>query len=66
MNSSQVKGLRRALGLTQQKLADIIGAHRESVARWEIGQNTPRGANLKALRALAEKANRKGKTQRRR
>ena len=60
-----MKGLRWALGLTQQQLADIIGAYRESVARWETGLHKPTGAYLRALRALAEKANRKGKNQRR-
>ncbi len=61
MIPSQVKSIRKALGLTQQKLADVIGAHRESVARWETGRNEPRGANLKTLRELAEKAKKKTK-----
>jgi len=39
--------------MTQQQLADRIGASRETVARWEIGAHPPRGANLKGLRDLA-------------
>lgn len=63
MSPQQIFRLRNALGLTQQQLADLIGAQRHTVARWEIGQNEPRGANLKTLRELAEKVKRKaGKT----
>ena len=32
------------LKLTPQPLADLIGAQRVSVARWEIGMNEPKGA----------------------
>jgi DNA-binding transcriptional regulator YiaG len=51
----QILKLRTALGLTQQQLADRIGAARESVVRWEAGSHPPQGANLKALRELAAK-----------
>jgi DNA-binding transcriptional regulator YiaG len=61
MSPNQVRKLREALKLTQQQLADLIGAQRHTVARWETGVNEPRGANLKALRELAEKAKRKRK-----
>jgi len=56
MSPRQVLKLRKALGLTQQGLADLIGAQRHSVARWETGVHEPRGANLKALHELAAKA----------
>ena len=59
MTSKQVVKIREVLDLTQQQLADLIGAQQSTVARWELGQNEPRGANLKALRELARKA--KGK-----
>jgi len=59
MSPKQVLKLRKSLGLTQQALADLIGAQRHSVARWETGVHEPRGANLKALRELAAKAKRK-------
>jgi DNA-binding transcriptional regulator YiaG len=49
VTSKQVVALRKTLGMTQQRLADRIGAQRHTVARWELGQNEPRGANLKAL-----------------
>jgi len=47
------------LKLTPQPLADLIGAQRVSVARWEIGMNEPKGANLKALRELQKRLKRK-------
>ena len=55
MTPREILALRKALNLTQQQLADKIGAQRPTVARWEIGQNEPRGANLKALTELQAK-----------
>jgi DNA-binding transcriptional regulator YiaG len=55
MKPKDVQALRKAYGMTQQELADRIGANRVSVARWENGTHPPRGANLKALRDLAAK-----------
>lgn len=52
MRPREILAIRKALGLTQQELADRIGAQRHTVARWELGQNEPRGANLKALKTL--------------
>lgn len=54
MTPREILALRRALDMTQQGLADRIGAQRHTVARWETGQNEPRGANLKALKELKE------------
>lgn len=45
----RIKDLRTALALTQQQLADRIGCHQVTVAGWEKGKKTPRGANLKLL-----------------
>ena len=61
MNGTQVKRLRLALGLTQEKLSELIGCQRHTIARWELNYNTPRGANLKALVELAATAKRKNK-----
>ncbi len=55
MTPERIKSLRKALKLTQQKLADIIGARQHTVARWETGVHQPKGAYLKALRELAAK-----------
>jgi DNA-binding transcriptional regulator YiaG len=61
MTPRQIIQLRKALGLTQQQLADMIGSQRHTVSRWETGENEPRGANLKALRELQKKAKAKTK-----
>lgn len=37
----RIKALRRALGLTQQELAERIGVKRNTVAQYEIGRNPP-------------------------
>ncbi len=59
MSPKQIKRKREVLGLTQQAMADIIGCRQHTVSRWEIGEMVSRGANLKALRGLAERAKRK-------
>lgn len=59
VTSKQVKSIRKALGLTQQQLADTIAASQVTVARWETGKNQPKGAYLKALKDLGEKGQRR-------
>jgi DNA-binding transcriptional regulator YiaG len=61
MTARQIVNLRKALGLTQQRLADLIGARQHTVARWETGMHQPRGGYLKALRELQQKAKTKKK-----
>jgi DNA-binding transcriptional regulator YiaG len=61
MKAKQILGLRNKLKLTQQQLADLIGAQRPTIARWEIGMNEPKGANLKALNELSRKSKAKPK-----
>jgi DNA-binding transcriptional regulator YiaG len=56
MTPKRIITLRKRLGLTQQALADRIGAQQHTVARWETAQHEPRGANLKALRELEKEA----------
>jgi DNA-binding transcriptional regulator YiaG len=55
MTPREILTLRKTLKMTQQQLADRIGAQRHTVARWELGENEPRGANLKALQELQER-----------
>ena len=61
MSPKDIKGIRETLSLTQQELADMIGAQQHTVARWEKAHNKPTGAYLKALIGLQEEANRKRK-----
>jgi len=62
MSPKDIKDIRKALKLTQQKMADLIGARQHTVARWETGLHKPTGAYLKALMGLQVKANRKRKS----
>ena len=57
----EILAIRKALGMTQQQLAEQIGAQRHTVARWELGENEPRGANLKALKGLQERIKKRRK-----
>jgi len=59
MTPKQIRALRKELNLTQQELADRVGAQRVSVARWEIGSSRPTGAYLKLLLEVSEKATEK-------
>lgn len=59
MSPNEIIKIRKALNLTQQKLADLIGARQHTVARWETGLHKPTGAYLKALMGLSKKAIRK-------
>ncbi|MCY6484089.1 DUF5680 domain-containing protein [Clostridium aestuarii] len=45
----QLHRLRKEKGLTQEKLAEIIGISRQAVAKWEVGQSYPDIARLIAL-----------------
>jgi DNA-binding transcriptional regulator YiaG len=57
MSPKRIHKLRRDLKMTQAQLAERIGAQRHTVARWELGQNKPRGANLKLLLELEKTIN---------
>ena len=59
MTPEQIRELRKALQLTQQQLAEKIGAQQHTVARWEAGLHEPKGAYAKALRELSEKVKRR-------
>jgi DNA-binding transcriptional regulator YiaG len=65
MSPKRILAIRKFLRLTQQQLANTIGAQRHTVARWETGVNAPKGAYLKALNELAATAKAKKKTRKR-
>lgn len=48
------RAIREAAGVTQQRIADEIGVHRMTVARWESGARQPKGADASAYAALLE------------
>ncbi len=45
--------LRTAIGLTQARLAALLGVSRNAVGGWEVGQSYPKAEHLKAFIALA-------------
>ena len=53
LRAGEVRFLRDALDLTQEALAERLGVHRTTVARWEIGEVAIGQAESVALRALA-------------
>ncbi len=53
LGGEEVRFIRKALGLSQASLADRLGVHRVSVARWESSEIPPDGPTSVAIRALA-------------
>jgi putative zinc finger/helix-turn-helix YgiT family protein len=53
LGGEEVRFIRKALGLSQAALADRLGVHRVSVARWESGEVPADGPTSVAIRALA-------------
>ena len=47
-----IRNLRKKLGISQQKLAVLVGVSPGAVALWEQGHTRPRGTNKEALVAL--------------
>ncbi|MCA1572379.1 MAG: helix-turn-helix domain-containing protein [Chloroflexi bacterium] len=44
-----LRGLRKAAGLTQDKLARKLEVHSSQISRWETGENLPDPARLREL-----------------
>lgn len=44
--------LRKQRGITQEKLAELVGVSRQAVAKWEVGKSTPDMGNLITLSEL--------------
>jgi DNA-binding transcriptional regulator YiaG len=61
VKAEEIIQLRKALGITQRRLAELLGSTPATVARWETGQHQPRGGYLKALKELEVKAKKKPK-----
>ena len=39
--SGKILQLRKALGLSQEQLAEQVGVSRQSISKWETGQSAP-------------------------
>ena len=55
-DASQVRALRRHLGLSQRGLAWEMGTRQQTVSEWETGQYRPRGTSERLLSIIAERA----------
>lgn len=55
MNPEEIKNLRTSLGLTQQKLAQLLGVSFTTLNRWENGQVRPSKLALTKLHGLRSK-----------
>jgi DNA-binding transcriptional regulator YiaG len=53
---SRIKALRGYLDMTQVELADEMGIRQQTVSEWETGIYIPRGASIKLLTMIAERA----------
>ena len=51
-----VRALRRHLGLSQQQMAAELGTRQQTVSEWETGLYRPRGASVRLLTIIAERA----------
>jgi len=66
MTPTQVKALRRRLGLTQSRFADLVGVHVVTVKKWETGAQGMRATADRLIRLLlAQKAPERRRTRRR-
>lgn len=55
-DADKVKALRDYLGLTQTRFAEELGILQQTVSQWECGYHYPKGASVKVLNLVAEKA----------
>ncbi len=55
-DSERVKALREHLGMTQAEFAAELGILQQTVSLWERGYHSPKGASVRLLTLLAEKA----------
>lgn len=48
----QIRNYRKQAGMSQEKMAEIIGVSRQAITKWENGTGTPDIANLIAIAEL--------------
>ena len=52
MKPDQIRQIRKALSLTQQQFAELLGVSFVTLNRWENGHSSPTGAVMEVYRAL--------------
>jgi transcriptional regulator with XRE-family HTH domain len=55
-DAERLQALRRHLGLTQRELAGELGMRQQTISEWETGLYQPRGASVRLLSLIAERA----------
>lgn len=55
-DSYRIKALRKHLGLTQAKMAGVLGTRQQTVSEWELGMYRPRGTSVTLLNIIAERS----------
>ena|SRR5579883_1526919 len=55
-DEARLLALRRHLRMTQQELASELGVRQQTVSEWETGMYRPRGASVRLLGIVAERA----------
>lgn len=55
-DADRVRALREYLGLTQTQFAEELGILQQTVSQWECGYHYPKGASVKVLTMVSEKA----------
>jgi DNA-binding transcriptional regulator YiaG len=53
VTGSEVREIRRALGMSQPEFAELVGVHAISVSKWETGAMGIRRTTEKLIRLLA-------------
>jgi DNA-binding transcriptional regulator YiaG len=56
MSGSDIRKIRRNLNLTQKGLAQLVGVHKNTVARWERDELKIRVSTVKLLEFVASKS----------
>lgn len=56
MNASEIKELRKKLGLAQEKFATLVGVSRNTVTKWEKGERSPSHLAKRRLEELMNEA----------
>jgi DNA-binding transcriptional regulator YiaG len=65
VTATELRNLRRRLGLTQTALADLVGVPSNTIARWERDEMAMRPAMDRLIRLTVAEADRKRKTRKR-
>jgi DNA-binding transcriptional regulator YiaG len=55
-SSTEIRALRRHLGLTQQGMAEEMGTRQQTISEWETRKYQPRGASARLLSIIAERS----------